>query len=283
MVEIDLAYHTNSWGTENLVAALADIASVGFRGVETSAEVVARYEDRTLIFNEMLAQHDICLVGITAGGQPLAGMELAEEVERSVNYARFLKSTGAKILALCAPMKSGEDEAEDMVPKFCEAFNEIGKRTLELGISTCLHPELGTLCENAKDIARFMEGTDSASVFLCPDLGHLAAASAQPEKVIKSYGKRVRHMHWKDYKPRRKSGTAKAKGKTPHRSHASDQGKKFVELGKGEISMQKVVDALNETGFSGWATIELEHPPRDPKECARASYVYAERVLDLVI
>ncbi|MCX7805569.1 MAG: sugar phosphate isomerase/epimerase [Planctomycetota bacterium] len=285
MLEIEIAHHSSAWGPDGLVPALADIASVGFKGIETGSDEVTKFEDRPAVFNEMLAQHDISFVGISACMGQLIGADMDEEVERAVNYARFLKATGARVLTLGAPEGPASPVTDELLPRLLAALDEIGRRALDLGVTVCLHPALGSLCETAREIARFMEGTDARSLFLCPDIGHLVAASIQPEKFVETYASRIRHMHWKDYRPRKKARKAAGKGGTVKapKAEAERRAQSFAELGKGTVDFRKLVRALNKTGYKGWITIEIERPAKSPKESAAASFAYTEKALGLLI
>ncbi len=268
-----------------MVAALADIASVGFKGIETGSDVVTKFEDRTAVFNEMLAQHEISFVGVSADLGQLIGADMDEEVERAVNYARFLKATGGKVLTLRAPEGPASPVTDGLLPRLLEAINEIGRRALDLGVIACLHPDLGSLCETAKDVVRFMEGTDPKSLFLCPDIGHLAATSISPERFVETHASRIRHMHWKDYRPRKKprkvaGGSGAGKGQ---KTDSDRRRQFFVEPGKGTVNFRELVRALNKIGYKGWITIEIERPAKSPKESAAAGFAYAEKALGLLI
>ena len=58
-----------------------------------------------------------------------------------------------------------------------------------------VHPHWGTAIERPHQIERFLEGTDHA---LCLDTGHIALGGADPVKVARDAGSRVRHVHLKD-------------------------------------------------------------------------------------
>ena len=76
MSDIELACHLAPWGNLGFINALADIEHAGFRGVEATAEIVELYEDRVCVFAEILVQHRLNLVAITAGGSLWPGMNL---------------------------------------------------------------------------------------------------------------------------------------------------------------------------------------------------------------
>src|SRR3954469_8034954 len=100
MADIELACHTAAWGDDGFINALSDIEKAGYRGIETTTGVVEQFEDRVEVFNEIRVQHQMRLGAISAGGAIWPGMSLEEEVERSLNIVRFLKSANANILTL---------------------------------------------------------------------------------------------------------------------------------------------------------------------------------------
>ena len=67
MADIEIACHTSAWGDEAFINALSDIERAGFKGIETTTGVVELFEDRVDVFNEILSQHKLRLVAITAG------------------------------------------------------------------------------------------------------------------------------------------------------------------------------------------------------------------------
>ena len=60
------------------------------------------------------------------------------------------------------------------------------------------HHHMGTVVQTEEEIDRFMESVDPDSVFLLFDSGHCSFAGIDPEKVLRKYVDRVRHVHLKD-------------------------------------------------------------------------------------
>src|SRR5438445_6518764 len=113
MADIELACHTAPWGDDGFINALLDIEHAGFHNIETTTGVVERFEDRVDVFIEILSQHHMQLVGITAGGAMWPGMSLEVEVERSLNIVKFLKAADAKFLTLMPPVPNPDSPIED--------------------------------------------------------------------------------------------------------------------------------------------------------------------------
>ena len=275
MADIEIACHTGAWGDDAFIAALADIGRAGFKGIETTIGVVDQFEDRVEVFNEILDQHHIRLVAITAGGAQWPGMSLEEEVERSLNIVRFLKSANAGILTLMPPRPNPDQPIEDdtdLIP-VATAYGEIARRTQELGILPCLHPDADSLVNDVKSLEKFIEYSDPNAMKLCVDAGFLAQAEIPIPKFLKDNKKRLGNVHLRDLKPfagKKKKGEAAPKFQT-------------VELGKGTLKLEEFVDVLLSLEFSGWASVELEKGSKNLAQQAAHSHHYAAHTLDLVL
>jgi inosose dehydratase len=274
MADIELACHTAAWGDDGFIASLSDIERAGFHGIETSMSMVEQFEDRVDVFNEILSQHQLQLIAITTIGPLWPGTSLEEEVERSLNIVRFLKAANAKVLTLMPPRPNPdqplEDEA-DIIP-VATAYGEIARRTLELSILPCLHPDVGSLVADSKSLDRFIEYSDPAAMKLCVDSAFLAIAEIPAVKFIKEHKKRLGAVHLRDIRPaagRKKRGDAASRFQT-------------VELGKGALNLEEFADTLMAVEFSGWAAVELDRSGKSLAHQA-ASYQYAAHTLDLVL
>lgn len=282
MSDIDLACHTAPWGKEGLIHSFSDIERARYRGIETTAEIVEQFEDRVGVFNEILVQHKLELTAITGGGSMWPGMNLDEEVERGVNVARFLKSAGARLLVLYPPRPNPDSPLEDemdLLPA-ATAFGEIARRTLELGVQTCLHPEMGTYVDSPKMIQKFVQMADPEALKLCIDIGFLAEAKIPMESYIKEHKKQIALAHLKDIKtkdlkPRKLIG--KGKHKEMSKPHA-------CEFGKGDLKLADFVETLLDIGYSGWMTVEFDSEKgKTLGHLAHACHKYSEQHLDLVL
>ena len=281
MADIELACHTAAWGDDGFINALSDIEKAGFRGIEMTTGVVEQYEDRVDVFNEILIQHHMHLVAITVSGGTWPGMSLEEEVERSLNIVRFLKSADAKILTLMPPMPNPaqplEDEA-DLIP-VATAYGEIARRTQELGVLACLHPDVNSLVKDQETLEKFLEYSDPGAMKLCVDVSFLAQADLPMAKFIKEHRKRIGNVHIRDIKP----SAAKKKKNEPGQPGFAGAKIQTVELGKGILKLEEFVDTLLDAEFSGWATVELEKGAKSLAHQALASHAYAAQTLDLVL
>lgn len=277
MGDIELACHTSSWGPGNLVAGIAEIAQCGYRGIEGLPNLVDTFEDRHGILAEILSEQGLSLVAILSPSGPISSRSLDEEIERNLNITRFLKAMRAPFLVVYAPRVGEEEEIdEEDYAAAAEAINELGRRTKEMGVTTCLHPELGTLCESNQEMLKMMKLTDASSVSLCPDTGHLQAINVSAASFFRDHHARIPYMHFKDVRRVKRTRVRRA-GRRRVRAKPL-----YCEIGRGRVNFSRLVEAMTTYDYEGWVTVELDPPVRSPAASARVSLDYSNRKLDLV-
>ena len=202
MNEIELAYQVSGWGEESFISALADIASVGYRGIEVGARIVELYEDRVPVFQEILAEHKLELAAVISGARAVNEETQEYEIERAVNISRFLERVGSGKLILYPPIRRPEIvyTAEDFNLLFA-TYNMIGERCAELNAVISIHPETGTVIEKEKDIDELLKNTKPERVGLTADIGHLTFSGIAPHLYLKKRLDRINHIHFKDVAP----------------------------------------------------------------------------------
>ena len=114
--------------------------------------------------------------------------------------------------------------------------------------------------------------TDPELLGLCLDMGHYAFGGGDPVKALKKYGKRIWHVHFKDYSPEAAKASREANGDY---FDAIKRGV-FCELGKGAVDFQSIVKILEEMKYNDWIVVEQDILPGmgNPKICAQANRDY---------
>ena len=98
------------------------------------------------------------------------------------------------------------------------------------------------------EMAAFIDQFGSGLVCSYFDVGN-ALATGYPEQWIRILGKRIRRVHFKDY--RRNVGSVDG----------------FCDLLSGDVDWKAVVEALRTTGYEGWITAEMIPPVPFYKHC----------------
>jgi len=268
MGEVELAAHASAWPAEDFVRSLSEISKAGYRAMEARAGVVPDYEDRVQVFQEMLAQSDVTLAAVETSLRPITLDILEEEVERCANVARFLRGNDAELLVLHPPVRRPEgDDPEDLKLAF-EAISQVGRRTLDLDVRTCVRPDCGTIAENRREVKRLLENTDPEFVRLCANVGFLSWAGISSASFFKSYASRIDYVQFRDVrKPRPRKGRRETL--------------KPATFGRGAVRLQTVSNQIEAMGYSGWVTIEVPGPHKDAVKAASEAREVARTMLGL--
>jgi inosose dehydratase len=145
--------------------------------------------------------------------------------------------------------------------RFGEGIARVVGRCRERGYEPTFHHHTATYVEAQWEIERLLELSD---VGLCLDTGHLLLGRGDPTRAIRDWGARINHVHLKDARMARlEQIVAEA---APVEEIWRRQA--FCALGDGDIDIELVLDALAESGYSGWLVVEQdvlpdpEHPHR---------------------
>ena len=117
----------------------------------------------------------------------------------------------------------------------------------QLGIELLLEPH-GYVTDNINLTATLLEKLGHAeTVGLNLDTGNLWLGGGDPVTYIKTFGKRIKHVHWKDMPAEW----------LPKRGTLYGCGMALIPLGEGVIGIDRVLDELNKIGFDGPTTLEV--------------------------
>ena len=87
-------------------------------------------------------------------------------------------------------------------------------------------------------------------VGICLDTGNSWLGGAEPIEYVKTFGKRIKHVHWKDMSADMEKERGKLYG----------TGMAVIALGDGVIDLPPIVKALLDIGFDGATTLEVAGP-----------------------
>jgi inosose dehydratase len=270
--EIKFGYAALTWGDENAKKAMADIAAVGFRGVQLRAPGLKAFADPTALA-DALRDAGLAFACLSGGVVTPNPATRRAEIDSIFASAKFAKAAGALALQVTGPTRAGNTAmSPGDVKAFAATLNELGKRTAELGLPLGFHPSANQVGGRVDETEAVLAATNPAHVKLLLDTGHHAAAGGDPAKAIKKHARRLLLVHLKDVK----DGPAPGGGAEPY---------EFLELGRGRVDFRAVFSALAAVKWSGWAVVEMRpytvREGHSAKDGAIANKAFLEKTLGL--
>lgn len=267
-------------GKENTFEqCVSEMALAGFTG----SEVGGKYPADTKVLKRALD-----LRGIQICNQWFSSFLISkpfEETEKEfIKAADFLKEMGAKVIGVSEQSYSIQGKMEQPVWEgkyvmndeewklLAEGLNKLGKIAKDKGMTLTFHHHMGTVVQTEEEIDRFMETVDPELVFLLFDSGHLSFAGIDPEKVLKKYVDRVKHVHLKDI---RKDMVEKSGNERWSFLKGVREGV-FTVPGDGDVDFAPIFRILEDAGYEGWVVVEAEQDPAkaNPLEYAKKARAY---------
>lgn len=129
------------------------------------------------------------------------------------------------------------------------------------------HAHIWTMLETKEDADRLLAA--APGLYLLLDTGHLTCAGSDALEVLWTHRDRIGHVHLKDF-----WADDPATWRWPQ-SKFWEEGR-FIELGKGNMGLDVagVMHALDEIGYDGWVSVELDRATIGMEEAARYNREY---------
>ena len=275
MKKSQITYAIWPWGTqtrEQAIEAARDVTSIGYKSFESVKSAMHAYDLDYKAYKTMLDGYGLKAVSFYFH-IPAIGEEekLFENLDKELEFAAAM---GVNIVTLQGT--HGRPEVMDDAAKKAnlDSMIKFAKIAKQHGITTNVHPHVNTYFMFEDEIDYVMENSDPALISLAPDTAHIAAAGADPVKVIRKYADRVKFIHLKDYKL----------GDDVTDSGWVDSGVPimtcFHELGKGTVNFPEIFKILDGVNYTGPLCIELDKPPISNIESAKNNLAYIETLLE---
>ena len=228
----------------------------------------------------LLDSRGLCLVGGYVTAVLHESARRADELASVTRQAKWLAAGGSEFMVLAPALPgtgySGAGEITgDAWRQLFDGIDEAWEIASAYGLAVAVHPHWGTAIERPQHIERFLQQTTHA---LCLDTGHIALGGADPLKVARDAGPRVRHVHLKDV-----DGAlgARVRDGSLLYNDAVRAGL-FRPLGEGVARISDVLEELRKTGYAGWYVLEQDvmldrEPAASPPEWIARSAAYARK------
>ncbi|MGB2937850.1 MAG: sugar phosphate isomerase/epimerase [Phycisphaerae bacterium] len=129
----------------------------------------------------------------------------------------------------------------------------------ELGVELLLETH-GVVTDSVETMGRLLDALGhEQTVGVCLDTGNSWLGGTEPIDHVKTFGSRIKHVHWKDMGAewRDKRGTLYGCGMAT------------IALGDGVINLPPIVKALQAVGFDGATTLEVAGPENVKRSMAQ--------------
>jgi inosose dehydratase len=259
-----------------LETCLSEMAEAGFTGTELGT----KYPRNPEVLIPLLKSYGLVLASGWYSGN-LMTLTANEEITNMQAHIKLLKAAGCKAMVYGEVSNSVHGDIDtplsqrvilnmDEWKAYAEKLTIVADHLLnEHGIKLSFHHHVGTICETEADINLLME-LSGDSVYLTLDTGHITYAGADPVAMIKRWGHRIGHMHFKDLR----LGVMNT---------ARDADKSFLNAvldgvftvpGTGDVNYDDVFAALKERNYEGWLLVEAEQDPEkaNPLTFAKTAY-----------
>ncbi len=156
--------------------------------------------------------------------------------------------------------------------RLVDGLHRLGELAHEKGMEIVYHHHMGTGVQTYEEVERLMNATDPKRVSLLLDTGHISFAGGDSLDLIKNFGSRIKHVHFKDLR-----AEMELLVETENLSFLQAVKKGvFTVPGDGRIDFEPIIAALNEMDYKGWIIVEAEQDPAlaPPLEYARKARAY---------
>ncbi len=271
MSKAKLAYAVWPWGLKEksqMIAALKDMQSIGCKYFESVATAVNLFRDSLKEFQDIVNEHQVFPVSFYFWIRGDRQNDVAT-IEKSLD---FLAANNIKRMNVQATGKKGGGATPEELRQVLETLQAIGKITKPYGILPCIHPHANTMVMFEKEIDFIMQNTDPAEIGLGPDTAHMTKGKCDPVAVTKRYARRVGFTHIKDVRKEQK-----IEGDFGN-SRGFEVFSSFLELGQGEVNLPGFLKVLEDVGYDGYLTIELDKAPISNQASAAANMAYMRKL-----
>ena len=247
-------------GATPLETCLREAREAGFEGIELGHKFPRTAPELSAV----LAAHGLALVSGWYSAT-LLEREAEAEIVAMRPHLELLRACGAEVLILAetsgavhgnraVPLSRRPRLAAAQWPEFGRRMTVVGQAVADAGLALVYHHHMGTVVENAEDIARLIDATGD-SVRLLLDSGHATFAGADPVGLAREYRPRIRHVHAKDV---RQAVMEESRREDWSFLDSVIRGV-FTVPGDGVVDFPAVLRALPD--YQGWLVIEAEQDP----------------------
>lgn len=264
-----------SWGVEfaddprnpSWKHVLDEAKAAGYTGIELGP--LGFMPENPQILGPALAERGLTLIGGVLFRPFHDPGEWEQVKDAALRTCRALSAHSAKQLVLIdsisprrAPTAGRGKEAERLqgaerqgLLDRLEWVTRLGAK--EFGLDVTMHAHAAGFVEFEDELENVLNAIDPSLLGICLDTGHCEFSGFDPVAFYRRHSTRVSYLHFKDIDPVVRNQTIE------HRTGFYDAcaAGLFCNLGDGVVDFPALKQALIETKFSGWATVEQDRDP----------------------
>jgi inosose dehydratase len=255
--------------------AIADIAAVGFHGIQLRASVLQEFEEKPAELRRLLDEAQIKLLCFSSGSVDAAPEKQREYVDTHARHAKFVARVGGPFIQLISNRPKDRAPTAEEYARLGALLNEIGRRALDEGVRLVYHNHMHAFSETPEEVARVLDHSDPRYLSLLLDVAHYRQGGGDPAAGLRAHRERLAVVHLKD-----------VVSPLPGATDAGRYSYQFVELGRGKVDVPAAVQALKDIGYGGDVIVELDAPPepgKTAKDCAILNKAYVTEKLGLAL
>ncbi len=186
--------------------SVAMIAKHGLPGAEPYRSGLIAWLDDPQALKALLDENGIRLITASNGGpgQSMAFIDRSKRQETIADHIAFcrdfLKVFGCTHFKINMGGRPQNGTTADDIKAIAETVTELGKRTLEMGVTIAPHPHIWGPIERPEEVRALLDQTDPDIVSWIPDTAQLNLGGSDPVQLIDDYYDRLAAVHWKDSK-----------------------------------------------------------------------------------
>lgn len=274
---MQLAFSSNAFKKTDLFEAARLIASAGYTGMEVMADVPHAYPpafDASMRkkFRRLLSEHHLTVSNINAFTLFARGDTYhptwiehdqalrAARVEHTVQAIQLACDLGAKTVSVQpgGPTIGLGLTTDQALLRFADGLDAVLPAARKTGVVLAIEPEPGLLLQSADEYINFKRRffVDEKHVGMNCDMGHLFCVGDDPVSVVRQFPAEIAHVHLEDI------------GKNHVHQH--------LPLGKGNMDIAGILQALRDVEYAGWITVELYPYVSSAAEVAREAMTYLQ-------
>ena len=276
-----LAFSSNAYMHFSIEDTIGKIAELGYTGIEILADVPHAWpsfllEERKQSIRDHLARHNLAIANINAfmmnavadprqpywhpGWTDPDPHYRAIRREHTKRALRLAQEIGApNITTEPGGLLTAEQSWEQAAGIFYDEIMPCVEVAEEVQVQLLIEPEPELMIERFYEYLEFAGRFDSPWIGLNFDIGHAYCVSEDPQDWVAKMAPHTKHYHFEDI--------------------AATRVHKHLIPGHGALDFAATLQAIEQTGYDGWITVELYPYIDNPDAAAREAREYLTKVM----